>query len=623
MTGNERAAFMAKLTQDGAVLLWDMVEKNLPAIRVGYDLKFNYRSVGVRMTVWADARKAYDAIQQQWDHINDNASWSVTHSDGNTDYRFSHDKSTNAGSRLQITAVDSEAARVDVIPEAGPDVVKPETITALMQAGNDMIKDFLSQTFLEAKPGEDFKPDEEPDLETTLAEQDGKPYGHHGIDYYKLKQWDESMNATLDFQSKSLAVVEGHVAPNDNLANILGGRRVDQFRTQIDLDPAWYRYLDVQVVSTADFDEDPVDLVKAHLAYHASGSQGRIDEEQDFEFQKGSTPQHFATYLASPQQTQYDYTYQVYYRGSDKSLAASGKSGDSILVLDVDRMGILRVDLQVGIVNWDEIKKLDVKLSYGSGSDQKQAEFVLDQTKQSARWIEVIGKEVTGPYTYQVTFVDKDDQQIALDATTSKEATLVLNQPLREALEVVLVAAGSFGADGLLSEVVVAVRYHDEAHNYFVDDHFTLSKEGDSAVWKVPLVDKTIRTYDYRVTVLYSDGVTREDDWQTTDKTVLPVGDPFGYRVQIVPYLLQNTATKYQFGTIHLGFDDPAANIHAEKDFQISDFKTPLVWRFRLGDPARHTYRYQLTLFKPDGEQVALPETQESKEVLVLVPPAS
>src|SRR5262249_15059081 len=43
MTGRQRASFMAKLTQDGAVLLWKMIEKDLAAIRVGYELKINHR----------------------------------------------------------------------------------------------------------------------------------------------------------------------------------------------------------------------------------------------------------------------------------------------------------------------------------------------------------------------------------------------------------------------------------------------------------------------------------------------------------------------------------------------------------------------------------------------------
>jgi hypothetical protein len=209
-----------------------------------------------------------------------------------------------------------------------------------------------------------------------------------------------------------------------------------------------------------------------------------------------------------------------------------------------------------------------------------------------------------------------------MPAETSRSRMLVINQPIQEDLEVALVPAGSFGSDGLISQVVVAVRYTDAAHNYVVDDVVTLAKAGETKLWKAPLIDKSLRTYEYRTTVFYADGVTREDGWQKTDKTVLAVGDPFGFRLQILPYLLKNPPGVFQFGTLHLTFEDSATNIRAEKDLEISDFTKPLFWRFRLGAPERHTYSYQFSLFKTDGTEVKVPETRESKEVLVLVPPA-
>ena len=50
---------------------------------------------------------------------------------------------------------------------------------------------------------------------------------------------------------------------------------------------------------------------------------------------------------------------------------------------------------------------------------------------------------------------------------------------------------------------------------------------------------------------------------------------------------------------------------------------TSPTWRFRLGAPERHTYRYQLTLFTADGRALPQPESEESKDVLVLMPPVA
>lgn len=623
MTYPERAAFMAKLTQDGAVLMWDLLEKNLPSVRIEYDLKFSHRLNGITMTVWCDASKAFHAVQEQWQHLSEDASWSEWHSGGSSTYTYGDDQSDNARNRIFSAVTGSEYSGVNITQEAGPDTIKPDEINQLTQQGNEMIKDFLAGTFLEYKPGADYTPpDQEPALKTELASQDGKKYGHDSISQYSLKTWDETMDASLRYNLTEQTVIDSTMSIDDNLANILSGHPVKDFRTQVDIDAAFYKYLDVQVVCTADFDQDPVDLVKAHLSYQGRGAQGDVNKVGDFLFNKGSQPQRFSTYLAAPDQLKYKYDCEIYYKDSTSTYSYSGQTDETILVLDVDKLGILHVDLQIGVVDWDRIKQVLASLSYGSGSDQKQMQFTFDAQHQSNKWVEVVQPPVTDPYTYTVTYIDKNDQRIDTDPQTSRSKMLVLNQPLQEALKVMIVSAGSFGTDGLIQQIAVAVRYQDHANNYEQSDIISLTKEGDSKLWTVPLVDKNLRHFEYKVTVFYSDGVTREDEWQTTDSEVVPVGDPYGFRVQILPYLLRGGP--WSFGTLYLHFDDAAGNIHTEKTLQIQDFTTPLTWRFRLGAVDRHTYHYKLTLYRTsDGKQVDGPDSEETKEVLVLVPLAN
>jgi hypothetical protein len=621
MTGRERASFMAKLTLDGAELMVAMIGRNLPSIRVAYDLTFNHRLDAVTMIAHCDARKAYNATHEQWHNISDDASWSETHSGNNSSYSFGADESDTAGGRILQTAISSEAAWVKIISEANDTVVKPELVEQLQKTGYELIKDFLAATFLEAKPGSDVKQDEEPTLKTDLPEVGGRKYGHDAAKYYDLKTWDESMKAEMNFQFSTQAVLQGHLAPNDNLSNILQGHRVDDLVTHVDLDQSLiFKYIDVTVMCTADFDADPVDLVKAHLSYQGRGAGGNINQIKDFVFGKGTGPQRFSTYLAGLDQKAYDYEIEIFYKGSSLSYKERGRTDETILVLDTDRLGVLRVDVQMGLIDWARIKQVLVKMSYGAGADRKEAQFALDAQHQSARWTEVIAAAVTSPYTYQVTYVDANGQHIELPPDTSRSNQLVLNQPLEEDLVVAIVPAGSFGATGLLQRVTVAVRYKDPAHNYIVSDVFQLASETDSKSWRVPLVDKNIRTYEYQVTVIYRDGVTRNDNWRTTDQTVLAAGDPFGWRVSIVPNLLAQPAGLYAFGVLHLSFDDqaPEGPIHAEEDIHLADFKTEQVWRFRTATPDRHTYSYQLTLFKADGSKLVVPPIQTSTGVLVL-----
>jgi hypothetical protein len=546
--------------------------------------------------------------------LQENASFSDRTSGNTRTLTSGHDQSQEAGETLRKVAEANQFSSVTITPEADSSVVTPEQIEQLTKTGNDMISQFLASSVLEFKPDQEDQAKEQPDLKTELPSYGDRKYGHDGIRYYSLKKEDESVHAVLNSVFTSKAVLEGTLGPNDNLANILQGKKVDQFRTRIDLDDAFYQFQDVSVVCTSNFDEDPVDLVEAHLSYQATGPQGPINSAKDFVFKKDSGPQRFSTYLAGPDKRAYDYEYTVYYRGTGAKMTVRDKSDETVLVLDTDRMGILRVGLEVGLIDWDRIKTAFVKMSYGSGPTAKEAEFTLNQNQTKQLWVEVIGQEVSDPYRYSVTFVDKDSRKIEVPEETSRKKTLIISQPLQQNLEVAIIPAGEFGAEGLISKIAVALRYRDATNKYDVDEIFVLDDSKKSQFWNVPLVDPKLRTYEYQTTVFYSDGVTRTDDWKPTDTKVLAVGDPYGFRVQVTPRLL----TGFAFGTIHLAFDDPAAAIHAEKTIEIDDFNKPLFWRFRLGAPDRHTYRYKASLFKEDGTEVKIPETEADQDVLVL-----
>lgn len=615
MLGSMRASFMAKLTQDGVVLLWDMLEKNLAGIRIAYDLTFDHRLAGVTMVVWCNARKAYEAVRKLWDNMKEDARFSTRTSGSSTTMSFSHDSSDNAGDTLLSVATASQASGVVISFEDAKDDT-PEIEMQLQKAGNDMISQFLSGTILDYKPGADVKFKDAPDLKTELPSYDGKKYGHDGIQYYDLKDWKESMDVTLNSTMTTKSVIEGHLGPNDNLSNILKGQNVADYRAQIDINADWYQYLDVQVVCTANFDEDPVDLVEAHLAYQGSGKLGDIDKRQDFIFKKDSPPGRFSTYLAGPDQKSYGYEYTVYYKGTSDKMSGKGQTDDTVCVLDTDRMGVLRVVVEAGLIDWNQIKTAFVKMRYGSGSYAKETEFTLSQQQPKQTWNEVIARPVTEPYYYTVTYVDQDNRNIDVPEASSTTKHLILNQPLQESMSVAVIPAGEFGSEGLISRIAVALRYRDDANNYNVDTIVMLDDAKKSQIWKFPLRDPSNKSYQYQTTVFYSDGVTRADEWKDSDAPVLPVGDPYGFRVEIMPRLLMRSP--YTFGTIHMSFDDSTAGIHAEKTMEVTDFAKPLFWRFRLGTPTQHTYKYQLTLYKDDGTENKLPEKEADQDVLVL-----
>lgn len=627
MTGDERAAFMAKLTMDGAALIWEMVHKNLAAIWVGYQLSFTSRLDGVKMICHCDTLKVFHALQTQWQDLKESGSAHDHYTATSETHTYSHSQSSSAGNVISKFAMDTESAYVKVVPTAGPDVIKPDMIAQLTTQGWTMITQFLADTLLQSTNPADFTTKDDPTLQTQLADAGGgRKYGGDDVSSYDLKQVDETTIGEFNVTFDEKATITSTVNPTDNLSNVLAGHEVKDFCAQIELDPQFFHYADVQITCTTNFATEPVDAVKVHVEYHGTTQQGRIDEVKDFEFTKSdAVPKTFSTYIAAPDQDSYTYAVEVFYAGSTKTYSFTGKSNGTELVLDTDTLGVLSVDVQAGLVDWTRYKAAQIALSYGDGALGVNETITLTGDKQVANWVAVLGTKSIGAYNYTVTWVDNTDQQIKGSGQTAHDRRLVIDQPLQQSMNIVVIPAGSFGGDGLLQRIVTALRYEDPEHHYEQTATATFAAETDSQTWTVPLLDTNLRTYQYQTNIFYSDGVTRIDPtWQTTDQTVLAVGDRFGYRVQFIPLRLASPPGKWTLATLHVEFSDPQAHIAAAQDFSIDDFTKPVFWRFRMDAQDRHTYTYQLTLFSADASQppMVLPVLTDSRQVVVLEPTA-
>lgn len=623
MVGRQRASFMVKLTMDGAVLLWNMLERDLAAIRVGYELNFQHRLDAVRMVVHCDADKSYKLTQDLDAHLRETGTFHTVQSGGSWSGWAEHNASQEYLDRLIEELVASELAYVRVIPEA---TITPEVEKTLTEKGFELIQSFLTSNFLEYNPAEGVNPADFPEggLSTSLPEKDGKKFGSDTVDYSLHKEWDREAHANLHFDYVSKSVIEGTLGPNDNLSSMLTGWDLEQFRTQIELEADFYRTLDVMVLCTANFEDDPVELVKVHLEYDETGADGaRVYKVEDFSFDQKASPAHFLTYVAAREKRSYAYECTVFYRGGNARWTFNGRSDETILVLDTDAVGVLRVDVQMGIIDWKQIREVIVKMRYGSGPTLRETQFKLTQEEQRYLWVEGIGATINQPYTYEVEYVTHDNQRLPMPAAAARSRQLLLNYPLQEALEITLVPVGRFGGGSELARVGVALRYVDERNQYTVEKTFILGGSEKNEVWRVPLRDKNLRWYEYQVKAIYSDGVERADAWRRTDELLLTVGDPFQHKVEIAPYLLKNPPGKWAFGIVDLRYDDPETGVHAETTIDVQPpFTTKIPWTFRLGNTSNRAYTYKLTLYRAeDNAEIAMPEVQDDRTVLVLKGP--
>ena len=119
---------------------------------------------------------------------------------------------------------------------------------------------------------------------------------------------------------------------------------------------------------------------------------------------------------------------------------------------------------------------------------------------------------------------------------TSRARALTLDPLDVMALFDLPISLGSI--DPTVQQVQVEVNYDDTNERL----HYCsfLMKASDPAVhWKLRLSDPNLRTYQYRVTYVFTGNYQHTTDWTTTDSATLVLGNPFKnqFQVRVVPIL--------------------------------------------------------------------------------------
>src|SRR4029450_2066188 len=119
---------------------------------------------------------------------------------------------------------------------------------------------------------------------------------------------------------------------------------------------------------------------------------------------------------------------------------------DDFLVVDVGQLGMIAVDLGLGLVDVDKFPKAVVSLRYRSqelGRTLEQ-EFKLSKDQETARWTEVIHEVPTRGYEYKVDWLKKDGDILTGQWTATTASKLLLDAPVPDQLVVSVVCTGKF-----------------------------------------------------------------------------------------------------------------------------------------------------------------------------------
>ena len=235
----------------------------------------------------------------------------------------------------------------------------------------------------------------------------------------------------------------------------------------------------------------------------------------------------------------------VHYKGSNEIYTFGEQHArDEFLVIDVGTLGMIQVDVGLGLVNLDNFPSAKVSFRYHSLALGRTLErdFRLDKNEESALWTEAVHEVPKDGYEYKVDWLRKDGDILPGAWIRSTSSRLRLDAPVPDQLKVVVICSGNFkeGSDPI-SQVAVSLVYRDPDNNYSEEGQLVFTDDKQQQPWTVDLRNAQLRDYQYKYTIIYKDGLVRQvpesGDWLPGEPGFITVGEKYLLKVDVLPAL--------------------------------------------------------------------------------------
>jgi hypothetical protein len=568
LTGSGNATFAVELTQDGAALLATALQKGLDILNVRYDLVFEYHLDAIKLRVWCDLSAANQTVTGR----------------------------LAAGplsiGQMRELFVANNVAGIEIT--AGADMKADQT--QLEKTANQLLETMLANSRFG------------PGGATSSSSTGGQGSNTDGA---PLRPVSMSENFSHTFTESVAAQQE--VGLSVSLALSCSAGELADRLLQLDVSGAM-KPLQITAICSADLSAGLVGSVHLWITYRAKTQDGAtIDQSGDFLLKPGATQWVFRV-NATADQRSYTYRATVFYKDGSTVDLGETTSDATVLVLDVDALGVLDVTAMLGDVPMGFVKSASVSLEYPPR--QLATTLALDGTNASQNWQVVAGERDIAAYRYRTTWQTADGHRITDDWREGTVRRLFLDAPrgLDASLTVQVIAAGDFSQ---LTQLILDLRAGSAADADSAQH--TFSRPGESFTWKLKAAPGSALRYQARRTMVQQDGTVRVLDWTDETTPVLVVRDVLRFDVQIVPRLL-DLGGAWTLAVLDFDFEDDSASIHEQDSVILHDKSAEARWSFRVASPDRHKYRYRLNLVSKDGAKQINPWQETDSEVLVLQP---
>jgi hypothetical protein len=435
--------------------------------------------------------------------------------------------------------------------------------------------------------------------------------------------------SNVSIHYKESQTVEWNVAPQGILPNITSlvdseGNAIkwSDYARVIDLDDPFFKMLRVNAFVNADFANLPIHSVEVKLIYNGRPMPNLTEGEPEGEVVLNN-PEAVGKFGAFVENNnwKYKYSYQVNYRGASRQFQSPEiETNEGNLTIGVDDVGLLAVDVSAGDLNWTELDRAAVTLTYSdeeNGVAPIEEQFQLTQAAPETRIQRVIFQPMRKNYKYRVKYFMKGGKEYQGPEFEGRSQKLFINDVFDARQTVAVRGIGDF--TGRIQTIFVDLEYQDAANGYTLTKSQALTGASPFFEWTFPVINDKGGKVTYKATVAYKDGTneTLPPTLAASNTIVLPPVVEAFLEVQVVADLVD--WTQVRLVRVALSYADPDNKVAQSKDLIFSPTnKANTTWKVELKNKLQDQFTYTVTYYLTSGLQRTVGPTTTKDRALIL-----
>lgn len=592
--GNNVSTFALELPPEGATFFEQAMQGQGGAVSITYELWFWARLPPVNINAYFNATKFYSFYQTI-----------------DTDWNLWSEDSYRETVREQMIQSESMSINID-----SGGVTDEKVIGALRDWATRTLEKAVERNMIEA-------------IAPVPDDQRKLPDGIEDV----TRDISSTKISSVSIHFSESKTVEWRVAPRGILPNITSLKdasgapiKWSDYARVIDLDDPFFKTLRVNTFVNADFKGLPIHSVEVKLTYKDRPMANLAEGDPDGEIVMNAEGDvgKFAAFVENDD-WKYKYSYQVNYRGESRQFQSPEiETNEGNLTIGVDDVGVLSVAVSAGDLNWTELDRVAVVLTYEdkqNGVEPIEEQFGLTQAAPDTKIQRVIFQPMRNNYKYRAKYFMKGGKEYQGPELEGRAAHLFINDVFEARRTVALRGIGDFA--NRIQTIFVDLEYADAANGYTQVKSQALTAQSPFYEWTFPVIDPNAGTLTYKAMIAYKDGTTENvaPTNATGNTIVLPPPTAEFLDVQIVTDLLD--WAQVRLVRVSLSYSDPDNNVSQTKDLIFSPTnKASTSWRVELKNKQKNDFTYSITYYLATGLQKTVPPTTVHDRALILDPTA-